>query len=115
MALNEEMSNEIEKLKDSYELLKQPIFNQISSAALGPHKTAHRNQQSQASPSIANFWETVLMKAGLLNDEKAIDMDCFKKMETFTCDYLEDDLKSFKITITFSEEPIYFTNKRISL
>ena len=55
------------------------------------------------------------MKAGLLNDEKAIDMDCFKKMETFTCDYLEDDLKSFKITITFSEEPIYFTNKGISL
>jgi hypothetical protein len=86
MALNEEMSNEIEKLKDSYELLKQPLFNQISSAALGPPKT--RNPQGLANASIPSFWETVLMKAGLLNDEKAIDMDCFKKMEAFTCDYL---------------------------
>jgi len=29
------MNEEIEKLKDKYEMLRQPIYEQISSAALG--------------------------------------------------------------------------------
>lgn len=114
MALNEEMSEEIEKIKDSYELLKQPIFNQISSAAIGPD-TPGLKQKGAVAAAIPGFWETVLIKAGLLNDEKAIDMDCFRKMKSFTCEYLEDGLTSFRIAFAFGEEPLYFANKSLSV
>jgi hypothetical protein len=115
MALNEEMNNEIEKIKDSYELLKQPIFNQISSAAIGSPKLSTPYVQKRSSSAIPSFWETVLMKAGLLNDENIVDMDCFRKIKTFTCEYLDDSLTSFRIAFCFTEEPLYFSNKNISV
>lgn len=35
IALNEQMTEEIEAIKEKYEMLKQPIFSQVSAAVLG--------------------------------------------------------------------------------
>ncbi len=35
MDLSEQLNSEIEKIKEKYELLKQPIYHKISAVALG--------------------------------------------------------------------------------
>ena len=35
MELNDQLNQEIEKIKEKYELLKQPIYHQITQATLG--------------------------------------------------------------------------------
>lgn len=71
------MNLEIEVLKEKYELLKQPLYKQISNVALGnkvdtqlykPEGLPCRGDPNKVRPlPIPNFWAEILDKEGLLS------------------------------------------------
>jgi hypothetical protein len=64
------MLNEIDKIKDKYELLKQPIYTDISNAVLGQKVSSvsyHNQSLSKISKSIPDFWIIVFTKSGIIN------------------------------------------------
>lgn len=67
------MVKEIESAKDKYELLKQPLYVEISNAALGKPVRKELYQykgknMTIVAKSIPDFWMVVMTKAGILND-----------------------------------------------
>lgn len=94
--LTEQMTLQIEALKEKYELLKQPLYKQISSVALGnkvdsklykPEGLPCRGDPTKVQPlPIPNFWGEILEKEGLLNSE--VDVECIQKIKEFTCELI---------------------------
>jgi hypothetical protein len=122
MDLNQQMVTEIEKLKDKYELMKQPLYSEISHAVLGKgsHKelscpTSSSRKSKVTSSNIPEFWMVVFAKAGLLNDEIEVDMDCFQNLSAFTCDHLEENFNQVRISFTFKRAPKYFKNQQLEI
>ncbi len=100
------MLDEIDKVKDKYELLKQPIYTGISNAVLGQninHSDVNSYNLPTISRSIPDFWIIVFTKSGILSSDMVSDIDCFKKLSTFTCEMLEDSLNNFKIRFIFKQ------------
>jgi hypothetical protein len=83
------MNTQIEAIKEKYELLKQPLYKQISNVALGikvdaklykPEGLPCRGDPSKVQPvPIPNFWLDVLDKEGLLSSE--VDVECFSNLK----------------------------------
>ena len=70
--------------------MKQPLYVEISNAALGipvrKELYQHKEKNSQiVAKRIPDFWEVVMTKAGILNDEITVDLDCFQHLSSFTC------------------------------
>lgn len=114
MQINRRMLTEIDKIKDKYQLLKQNIYTKISNTILGKQVSeAHINNQdvSKISKSIPDFWIIVFTKAGIISSDIDCDLDCLRKLESFTCDFLEQSFNYVKIRFTFKQQPMYFSNK----
>lgn len=72
------MHEEINLLKDKYDLLKQPIFAEIASAAVGKKVDAELYKPSGVDlpgdfekivPSaLADYWQTVFVSSGLIEE-----------------------------------------------
>ncbi len=61
--------------------MKQPIYTQISNLALAPKQSNPNKKSNGVNPErIPSFWIIVFTKAGLLNDEIGIDVDCFHQL-----------------------------------
>jgi hypothetical protein len=87
------MLEEIETIKDKYELLKQSIYKQISDVALGikvdsslyllngvPAKV---DLKKVGPTAIPHFWSDTLGKSGILSGEN--DYACLEKLKEFKC------------------------------
>lgn len=121
--LSEEMNKEIEALKEKYELLKQPLYKQISQVALGnkveaklyrPEGLPCRGDPSKTNPlPIPNFWGEIFEKEGLLNSEA--DVDCIQKIKEFTCELLSQKDNHIRITFKFTSPPAYFHNTELQV
>lgn len=71
------MAEEIEAIRERYELLKQPLFKQISQVALGvkvegklyrPEGLPSRGDPNKTAPkAIPDFWGVVLENQGLIS------------------------------------------------
>jgi hypothetical protein len=99
--------------------LKQPIYHQISAAALG-HKLApslytptgletKTDVEKLAPQKIESFWGIVLDKEGLLTEE--VDVDCVTNISFFQCELLSHATNHLRITFKFGTETPYFSNK----
>jgi hypothetical protein len=76
--LSEEMIAQIESIREKYELLKQPIYSQISNVALGikvdtklykPEGLPCRGDPNKVAPvAIPNFWGEIFDKEGLISN-----------------------------------------------
>lgn len=100
------MLDEIDKVKDKYELMKQPIYTDISNAVLGQQINKDEGSTynlSKISRIIPDFWIIVLTKSGILSSDMVNDIDCFKKLNTFTCEMIEDSLSNFRIKFSFKQ------------
>lgn len=123
MELNSKLNEEIEKIKEKYELLKQPIYHKISAAVLGekleaelyePEGIAKTIDLKKVVPQkIEDFWGIILDKEGLLTEE--IDVDCIKKLNFFQCELLDHNTNHIKITFKFSQQTNYFKNLKLSV
>lgn len=113
------MQEEINLLKDKYDLLKQPIFADIGSAATGkkvdaslykPQGVDCPANSDQITPSaLPDYWKTVFLNSGLLEEEQ--DIEAFGKLSEFNCELIDPLKNHLKLTFTFSESPSFFTNK----
>lgn len=91
--LTSKMNEEIESIREKYELLKQPLFQQISNAALGikvdaklykPEGLPCRGDPARTPPkAIPNFWGIVFGREGLISHDG--DLECFEKVKELTC------------------------------
>jgi hypothetical protein len=82
------MNQEINLLKDKYELLKQPLYTQIASAAIGKkvdsslYKPAGSESNaisgSVIPAALPEYWIKVFAKSGLLEEEK--DFEAISKL-----------------------------------
>lgn len=80
--LNYQMQEEINSIKDKYDLLKQPIFQNIAAAATGnkvdsplykPEGLELPENQDQLTPSaLPDFWLTVFTNSGIIEEEQDI-------------------------------------------
>lgn len=92
-ALSAAMAEELEAIREKYELLKQPIYKQISNVALGnkveaklyrPEGLPCRGDPSKVQPiAIPNFWAEVFDKEGLISHN--VDVECLGKLKEFSC------------------------------
>jgi hypothetical protein len=82
--------------------MKQNIYTQISTAVLSKKAASDNKKLTKACKNIPDYWTIVFTKAGIINDEISVDLDCFRKLETFTCELLEGDFNYYKIRFTFN-------------
>ena len=76
MELSEQLNNEIAKIREKYELLKQPIYHKISAVALGqkvspslyapPQLESNLDLSKVVPQKVEDFWGIVLDKEGLV-------------------------------------------------
>lgn len=100
------MLDEIDKVKDKYELMKQPIYTDISNAVLGQKINRDEGSSynlSKISRSIPDFWIIVFSKSGILSSDMINDIDCFRKLNFFTCEMIENNLSNFRIKFSFKQ------------
>lgn len=120
--LNSQMEDEIEAIRNKYELLKQPLYQQVSAAALGtkldPQLYRHEElavvPDLKAAPKqIPDFWGAVLSTEGLLSEEQ--DADVFKTLSAFNCEVLDQTANHIRVSMTFAGDNAYFSNKELSV
>lgn len=76
--LNEKMFEEINLIKDKYDLLKQPVFSNIAAAATGKKVDSLQVSDLFLRGFTLKRWETFL-----------ICKTCFHKQKSSSCTYLE--------------------------
>lgn len=121
MELNDRMSEEIERIKDKYEIKRQPLYNQMAAAALGRplqpelkqmlelHGISNKQQPSR----IDSFWTSVLEKTGLLMQE--VDAECLRTMAEFSCELVDLPTSHYRLSFAFHPATPYFANKQLAL
>ena len=87
------MNEEINLLKDRYQLLKQPLYAQIETAAVGKEVSAAlykpEGLDSSVDPKtvkptpLPDYWVTVFEKSGLIQDQS--DFEALRKLEELKC------------------------------
>lgn len=112
------MAEEIEAIRERYELLKQPLFQQISQVALGvkvdsklyrPEGLPCRGDPNKTAPKpIPDFWGVVLENQGLISNE--VDVECFSKVKELTCELVDHKTNHLRIRFRFSTATQYFSN-----
>ena len=117
------MNAEIEAIRDRYELLKQPLFQQISQVALGnkvdsklyrPEGLPCRGDPNKTAPkAIADFWGVVFENQGLVSNEA--DVDGFSKLKELTCELLDHKTNHLRIRFKFSAPNNYFSNLELQV
>jgi hypothetical protein len=121
--LSLQLKAEIEAIRDRYELLKQPLFQQISQVALGskvdsklyrPEGLPCRGDPNKTAPKpIPDFWGVVFEKEGLVSNE--VDVDCFSKAKELTCEILDHKTNHLRIRFKFSSPTNYFSNLELQV
>ena len=104
-------------------MLKQPLYKQISSVALGnkvdsklykPEGLPCRGDPSKVQPiPIPNFWGEILDKEGLLNSE--VDVEAIEKIKEFTCELIEQKTNHLRIIFKFTSQNSYFSNLELQV
>lgn len=99
-------------------MLKQPIYKQISDAALGIKVDSQlylldgvpaKIDLKKVGPSaVPNFWTDILTKDDILSGEN--DFACVEKIKEFKCELLDPKTNHISITFKFSSETDYFSN-----
>lgn len=103
--------------------MKQPIFQQISNAALGnkldnkiyrPEGLPCRGDPNKIAPKpIPDFWGVVFEKEGLISSE--IDVECFSKVKELSCQLLDHKSNHIRVLFRFSSATNYFTNLELQV
>jgi hypothetical protein len=121
--LSAKMSEEIEAIREKYELLKQPIYQQISNAALGikvdpklyrPEGLPCRGDVNRTAPkAIPNFWGIVFGREGLINYEG--DLECFEKVKELSCQLLDHKTNHIRVVFKIASASAYFSNLELQV
>jgi hypothetical protein len=116
------MEDEIEAIRNKYELLKQPLYQQVSAAALGSKldPLLYRHEELEVVPDlkiapkkIPDFWGAVLSTEGLLSEEE--DAEVLKTLTSFNCEVLDQTTNHIRVSMTFTGDNAYFSNKELSV
>jgi hypothetical protein len=121
MELNDRMSEEIERIKDKYEIKRQPLYNQMAAAALGRPLQPELKQMlelhgispKQQPTRIESFWTSVLEKTGLLMQE--VDAECLRTMAEFKCELVDLPTSHYCLSFAFHPATPYFANQQLTL
>lgn len=117
------MLEEIEVIKDKYELLKQPIYKQISDVALGikvdsqlyllEGVPAKIDLKKVGPTAIPNFWSDILTKSPILSAEN--DFFCLEKLKEFKCELKDPTTNQINVLFRFSSDNEYFSNTELEV
>lgn len=121
--LNNKMREEINAIKDKYDLLKQPIFEDIAAAASGnkvketlykPEGLKMPENYSKLTPTaLPDYWLTVFTNSGIIEEKQ--DLEAFGKLSSFKCELMDQSGAQMRLIFKFKEEPSLFSNKELTI